>query len=454
MEKLVVFAAGTSVLRGLEKRGIRFDAETSMAQLTDALIADLSDDVSAEVSTVAALGLGSDDRVILLATDTGAGARAAYINARILSHRCDAEVRRIEGLSLDDAVLFRKRGLPALVEVLDRVIGDGLGDGHEVTISVGTGLKVLTPYLALYGMLRGVELCYMFEQAGALIRLPRLPVAFDYDLLARASRAIIEINTRTVVPVGELRGRLGPDFERLEGLFDEAEPGLLTLSPFGFLVLGDLAKAAAGTILLSPSARQTLDGLEGVPGEQLAFMVARSLDPLWRHSKAHKRFAGSDLDVFKPGRTGQRMAGWVGAGNTFYVAELYPDHDTYERDLRGRRRADYPLESFEPWEPPFRDALTDPEREGEQLLRVVEQRERESREALAVARQEADDALALAARVEAEGREAASRGLEVQQRLEQDLARLQEHTRALESEMGRRTSGAWYARVWRALQGR
>jgi hypothetical protein len=242
-------------------------------------------------------------------------------------------------------------------------------------------------------MLRRVPLYYLFQQPERLLMVPRLPVGFDLETLNRAARVLAEINKETTLPLHRVRAELGDDYLTLEGLFEECGDDQVTLSPFGLLFSADLEAAAGTQVYLSPAARTSLDRAEGIAKSQFEFMLDRCRNPLWRASKDHP-YEGTDLDVYKPGSTSQRMAAWVAADGV-YVAELYADHDTYVTHLSGRWRKDYPLDRFTPWvgEP---DSVTSVEEAGDRLMRTTAQVAANANQRVASAERSTNEALSLA----------------------------------------------------------
>jgi hypothetical protein len=134
-----------------------------------------------------------------------------------------------------------------------------------------------------------------------------------------------------------------------EPLLDE-ENGRVMLSAFG-LLLHEALQRDRGNVFLSPSAAKTFEDATGDARDQLAFMLDRVGDPLMRRAKRHA-FHGTDLEVYKPGNTAQRMAYFM-RGDDVHVCELYPTHDEgYEKMLATKRAADYETARFVPWSRP------------------------------------------------------------------------------------------------------
>jgi len=70
-------------------------------------------------------------------------------------------------------------------------------------------------------------------------------------------------------------------------------------------------------------------------------------DPLWRLSHLHA-FSGTDLTVWKMPHTAYRFAGYESKDGVI-VAEIYVDHNRYERELPGKELANYANSNFRFW---------------------------------------------------------------------------------------------------------
>jgi hypothetical protein len=53
--------------------------------------------------------------------------------------------------------------------------------------------------------------------------------------------------------------------------------------------------------------------------------------------------------VYKPGNVPERLAG-ITKSDAFFLCEYFPEHDTYELKLPGKRVADYDLAKFAPFD--------------------------------------------------------------------------------------------------------
>lgn len=330
--------------------------------------------VSAETNSLQAMNATNEDAIFLLHTDTEDGEICAQAVADVLErHRgIKANLQRIANLQMVDAEGFRRRGVQALFQTLQRLVNDA--HGHEIALNVTGGFKSVVPYVTLFGLLKLVPVYYIFERSNALLRLPSVPIQYDYERLGRAGEALRKLRAEGALEREAFFAAIpGLDYHEREwyaALLDE-EDGLVTLSAFGMLVTDDTDRNSA-QVLVSPGARRTYDSSTGLARDQFTQMLERIGDPLWRRAKYHA-FHGSDLQVFKPGATAQRLAGLV-RGQVVYVCELFPDHITYERLLPGKLARDYSLSEFAPWQRPT-DEPEPPSTDEEFVARLVEERD-------------------------------------------------------------------------------
>lgn len=366
----IIATAGTSVFRGLEQKGLSLDGDHDLAKVTKSKIREWGNDtdrLSAELSTLAGLEAKEKDQLVLLATDTDEGERAAKIVGHIAELRfgIQSEVVRIEGLVLDDAETFKQEGLVRLVERLDEDVKEASHKGREPVLGVCGGIKSVTPYVVIYGMMRRVSLAYIFEFTNKLLTMPRLPLSFDWEAIRATSRVLAKIRDQDIVERYQIRNELGDYYYDVEGLFEEVD-GLVALSAFGKMLLRDVEQASNTTVSLSPSAQKTLDDSVGPMREQLELILSRLPHRLWREQMSN-HFPNTDLDVWKLAKSTRRAAGWV-KPHVVYVAELYTNYEEYNRDLPKQSLEDYDEDHFDPWTPDEEiDPLTDEEKATDRL---------------------------------------------------------------------------------------
>jgi hypothetical protein len=180
-------------------------------------------------------------------------------------------------------------------------------------------------------------------------------------------------------------------------------------------------------------------------------MLSRIRNPIWRSQKRHA-FPTTDLEVYKPGSTSQRIAAWIVSPNTIYVAELL-EHDEYEKTLPGRRVADYDVDRFVRWAPdadaPI-DMLTDEETAGDRLRKAAEVERRSTNEARSRAANDVTEALALSGALETELQAAREIADQVPV-LREALALARDNVDRLQAEVAAHVGGGLWARLRRAI---
>lgn len=427
MGRTIICPVGLSVLQGkqgLNRLGVKLTPGHELQQARGAIagLGGQADSLSAELATLKRMGAARDDSIVFLATDTDTGEQAAWVNAALAEERfgLDPTVERIAGLVLDNVTRFRTVGIHRLIQVMEAHVGRGREAGRKPVLSVSGGIKPVVPYVAIYGMIRGLPITYVFEVTGELITLPPLPIAFDWTSLALAEPALHEIERDTGIDRKRLEILLGAELPRLQGLFEEFD-GQATVSALGQMVLDLRRRGIEQPVMLSPSAHQRLQGLHGTERKAVDAMLDRVRNPLVRAHKIHT-FHGTDLDVYKPGNTAARIAYWVEADRV-HVAEIYTVHDEYERDLPNRVKAAYRHEEFVPHWPEFAPEQANDPLEDETVAVALREQERAERER--------DEAVAARARAQADRDQALTLAAEVEQRAEE----LRRSSRQLEGQL-------------------
>lgn len=129
-----------------------------------------------------------DVEVRLLATDTVLSRLAAEmiktqtiphpVGGKTVSLKFDPAKDVIEGFRVDNAEVFETDGLQNFIR---RFVC--LTKLHSVLIlNITGGYKGLIPYLTMIGQIYEVPVKYKFEESDSLIRIPQLPINFDWEL--------------------------------------------------------------------------------------------------------------------------------------------------------------------------------------------------------------------------------------------------------------------------------
>lgn len=360
-------AQGTDALRVLQQQDTTWDdAVPELVTQIGTRLADMDLDseagrirASAELNSLHRLKLDQNDRAILLATDTADGrACAQAVKSILVTHFGMLEeyvkVIRVPGLQVRDADKLRRIGLPALVEETLKFIEDPqLRYGGEIILNPTGGFKGVVPFLTVLGMLFSLRTVYVFEFANSLISLPPLPVSFDLRLYERALPALQLVLEKGVVSEGEFFAAIGNFADSEHDLFTgfiERDGGMVTLSTLA-QVLVRMDSSDQRTIKLAPDVLRKWETVTPVYRAEMERILIRSASPLWRKLHGHS-FQNCDLFVLGE-RGGPRVAGLV-SNNVFHVTAYYSialgDHDSYEKDLAGKKAAEFQLEKFIDWQ--------------------------------------------------------------------------------------------------------
>ncbi len=230
----------------------------------------------------------------------------------------------------------------------------------------------MVPFVLLFGQLRRFDVAYIFERSSELIKLPPLPIQYDYERIKQALPAFQCLRENGVMAREDffkaIPGLAHYDRRWYECLIEEDEQGDVTFSPIA-QHLFETNEENTATIMIHKRAQNAYEKAKGsVVREQFDFILTRVGEPLWRSQKRHS-FPGTDLEVYKPGNTAERIAGFL-EGRTFYVCELFASHDNYEWELNGKKREQYLKKDFVEWVKPEDDeTITKEELDYERLVK-------------------------------------------------------------------------------------
>jgi putative CRISPR-associated protein (TIGR02619 family) len=352
--KLIICTTGTSIARGvqrLDEIGVkkycqliknRIESVQKQSKNTN----DFLRIISAEMNSLSLSGLDKSDKVVLLHTETEDGLICAEnVSELIKKHfNLSSTLVKVTGLQVKDALKFRKIGIQNLFKELDHLV---YGYAPENVILNGTGgFKGVVPYLTLYGLLNRISTLYLFEFSNELIKLPPVPVSYDYDRPNKAYKALEKIDSESSISI-DCFFKLIPDLKYedrpwYESLIEKIGKGEVTMSPFA-LIMWETMKKSEGQVYIAKQAVKSYSNSSGQVREQYNFMLSRITNPLWRNAKIHP-CTGSDLEFYKPGNTSERLAG-ITKGNDIYVCELM-QHDEYEKKIQLCQKKNYNTKEF------------------------------------------------------------------------------------------------------------
>jgi CRISPR/Cas system-associated protein Csm6 len=147
----------------------------------------------------------------------------------------DSDVHEVKRLSNTSEQRFAREGLRSLVDETMSIIHNAGGPENVVICGTG-GWKAEIAYLNLIGLLRRIEVYYIYEKFQKVIELPRLPLV-ECELGPQTS-ALSQLTRRwPEAPIQEAEEyqRKQPRGERedLEQLFADNEDGTASLTPAG-----------------------------------------------------------------------------------------------------------------------------------------------------------------------------------------------------------------------------
>ena len=192
MSRLLICTVGTSLLTNRDQRpwagwNPRRPDPLPEASTVDAWLAGADPiSASAEANTLYSVNMDSTDRVLFLHSDTPEGRFCSErLSAYVRAGRCrEAQGCVLKALSYHHAS-FAQRGLKSLVSESVTAITTAWRDGLQPVFCATGGFKAEIAFLNLLGALLDVEVYYIHEQFRQIVRLPRLPLTWDAEYVAR-----------------------------------------------------------------------------------------------------------------------------------------------------------------------------------------------------------------------------------------------------------------------------
>ena len=210
--------------------------------------------LSAELNGIYALNLPfGETHHLLLCTDTVQGKATAEIVRQKL---VQAGVRSVEVCVLAGMTTAAQedfaQGIDCLLNLCEERLVPLRAAGHKILFNLVGGFKSLQAYLQMLGMIYADEICYLFEAPDSpLLRIPRLPLHFDFEPLRQSAVLIARLATGAIVPKAEVAA--------LPAVYVEVDGDDACLSVWGKLVWNtEKAKILAENLLEHPGLRYEL----------------------------------------------------------------------------------------------------------------------------------------------------------------------------------------------------
>ena len=192
--RAVLVTVGTSLLTGYLRRNNLppgGGAKVTSKALIDDIVGHLSEihQLSAETSSLYRKPLQADDYLYFIAGDNPEARMCAKVLGRLYDgHHLHKEVI-VKGL-VSDATIFESEGMKNLMESLTEIIETH--NGNTVIHATG-GYKAQIALATMIGILFRQEVYYLYEDFANVVRLPEVPLNFDFDMLLGARQSFFEL---------------------------------------------------------------------------------------------------------------------------------------------------------------------------------------------------------------------------------------------------------------------
>lgn len=234
LRRVIITTAGISLLIGWKNRYGKNTA--TLPELTFHLKE--SSGVCAETHSLAKLGPDPRyDHLYFLGSGTGDG----RLCMDAIVHHYHSQgfqyvlSEAIPGLGRNYADM-QQRGLINLLQSLSKIIQ--YHPGASCVINATGGFKAQTSFATLFGILLGIEVVYLHEDFGGLLRFPPMPVAFDYQLINEYGDAFSQVlraesNKDARDLIKTLPSSLQGFFQKMNGHYGYSPVGRLFLEAAG-----------------------------------------------------------------------------------------------------------------------------------------------------------------------------------------------------------------------------
>lgn len=189
------------------------------------------DETSAEIKSLIKMGVTSDDKIILIASDTIDGKLSAQLvkDFLVTKNICHTvELKVIEGLQAKNGKIFQNVGLTNLLNFLvDLEYGDFI-------LNPTGGFKSVVPYLSLIGMLFNKPVQYIHEDSNDVITLANVPVMMNEAIIHKVEDKLRKIEKNSAISKEDWQAGIDYNDRRFDALVEEFD-GQVTLSGIGFL---------------------------------------------------------------------------------------------------------------------------------------------------------------------------------------------------------------------------
>lgn len=189
---------------------------------------------------------GKNDMHFLISTDTALGKKAADLIKKFLEEKLgwkQVQVFSPSNLSTASTQDFSD-GMQNLLKWCEDTLPGFKESGYRIVFNLTGGFKSLQGYLNIIGMFYADEICYIFETASTLLRIPRLPIEIDRRPIQMYAAQLAMINAGFPQPISGLNGLP-------EGLLETDKIGDAIMSEWGLLIWNRLRGQILSETLLN-----------------------------------------------------------------------------------------------------------------------------------------------------------------------------------------------------------
>jgi putative CRISPR-associated protein (TIGR02619 family) len=195
------------------------------------------DKSSAEIKSLLKLETSSSDVVYLFATETIDGKLCTEVLKDFIEEKfgCEVKLEEINGLQVSNPELFKKTGVRNYIDKVTKII-ENHRYGYKLILNTTGGFKATVPYTTLLGMLFQIPVFYIFEDTQSPIKLPPLPLEYNFKIIEELKEKFYRIDSETRIPYDEFRKGVNDEkYKQCIALIEE-EKGYVTLSAIGLAI--------------------------------------------------------------------------------------------------------------------------------------------------------------------------------------------------------------------------
>ena len=230
---------------------------------------------------------------------------------------------------------FRLQGLRSLVGKLVECIRNERARGQEVLINATGGFKAEGAYATLVGLLFDVPVYYIHEVFQEIIKMPAIPIDWDYSLLAEHEE-FFHFLRQDLRSRYELEKKLSTVPQKIRSLLEEEE-NFVMLSPAGEAFfqayLARVDQVASLPVEFSPEAWRSFEQADGTVQERLR-NILRKLRLKEVRQRCAKVIGDLPCFIYPQGHQSERVL-FCEHGNGIRVCAIVSHSDkSYEALLR------------------------------------------------------------------------------------------------------------------------